>query len=134
MRDGAQPIRADGLPGTLRWAVWLLGAEAAGLLGVVVFLIIADAGASGPSLQGGIVVTVYAALMATVLAGLSWALSRRKAWARGPAIVLQLLMLPIGYYMATGGVVLPGLVLIAVGLAGAGALLAPATRAALGIH
>lgn len=132
MRDGAQRIRADALPPLLRWAVWLLGAQAAGLFAVVVFLLVADLSATGPSLRGGILVTSYAAIMVIVLGGLSWALLRRRGWARGPAIVLELLLLPVGYYMATGGVPLLGIPIMAIGLATAIALLAPSTREALG--
>ena len=55
-------------------------------------------------------------------------------WARGPAIVLELLLFPIGYSMATSGLGRSGSWCMALGLAGAGSLLAPSTRAALGIR
>ncbi len=72
--------------------------------------------------------------MAGVLGLLAWSLHRRQRWARGPAIVLELLLLPIGYYMVAGGVAWLGLPTMALGLVGAGALLAPTTRSALGIQ
>jgi len=71
-------------------------------------------------------------ILAALMGGLGWMLWRRRAWARGPAIVLQLLLVPIGYTMVSGGLWL-GLVVMAVGLCGAGTLLAPATRASLGM-
>jgi hypothetical protein len=119
------------MPRTLRWAVVLLAIEAAGLAALLVFLIYEDLFATASSATGAVVVTVYTALMAGLLGLLAWGLARRRTWARGPAIVLQILALPIGYSMATSGLAWPGIVLIVAGLSGAAALLAPSTRAAL---
>lgn len=123
-----------GSPASLRWAIRLLAVEAIALLGVVVLLVIADLAAPAVSFRNGMLVTLYAAIMTAILAGLSWSLHRRRAWARGPAIVLQLLLLPIGYYMITGGQALIGVPVMIIGLAGAATLLAPSTRAALGVR
>jgi hypothetical protein len=71
---------------------------------------------------------------AVVLALLAWQLRARRAWARGVAIVLQLLLLPLGYALLTTGAPLIGVPLIAVGVVGAGLLLARSSREALGIH
>jgi hypothetical protein len=60
-------------------------------------------------------------------------LHHRRGWARGPAIVLEMLFIPIGYYMTTGGLAWLGLPVMALGLVGAGLLLAPSTRTALGL-
>lgn len=125
---------ASAMPATLRWAVWLLAVQAAALVVVLAFLIYEDVAATATSRRGALLVTLYAAIVALVLAGLAWALHRRQRWARGPAIVLQLLLLPIGYTMATGGAAWLGVPAILLGLAGSGALLAPATRAALGMN
>ena len=117
---------------TLVWAVRLLAAEAAALFLLVIFLAYEGLTAAAGSAPGALAVTLYAALMAALMGGLGWMLWRRRAWARGPAIVLQLLLVPIGYTMVSGGLWL-GLVVMAVGLCGAGTLLAPATRASLGM-
>jgi hypothetical protein len=114
--------------------VVLLTAEAAALVALVAFLLYEDLTAPTGSLRGALAVTLYAAVMAGLLAVLSWALRRRQGWARGPAILLQLLLLPTGYYMVTGGLAWLGIPVLAIGLAGAGMLLAPATREALGIR
>src|SRR5262245_57773841 len=119
------------MPPTLRTAVWVLLAEAAVLAVVTAFLVYQDFSADDP--RNGLLVTAYAAIMAIVCAGLGMALRRRRAWARGPAIVLQLLLVPISYYMITGGIPLIGVPVLVVGLVGAGSLLAPATRVALGL-
>jgi hypothetical protein len=119
---------------TLRWAVILLGLEAAALAVVVGVLIYEDVTTTPTSVRGAVLVTLYAVIMTVVLAGLAWALHRRQKWARGPAIVMQLLLVPIGFTMASGGAAWLGVPTILVGLAGAGTLLAPATRAALGMN
>jgi hypothetical protein len=119
---------------SLRLAVWLLLGQAVAVGALVIFLVYEELTAAGGNPRGAVLVTVYAAIMAAVLGLLAWSLHRRQRWARGPAIVLELLLLPIGYYMIVGGVPWLGLPTIALGLVGAGALLAPATREELGIQ
>jgi hypothetical protein len=116
---------------TLRWAVRLLIVEAVALAAVTGWLVYEVAITT--NVRGAVGVTVYAGVMAALFGLLGWALHRRRAWARGPAIVLQMLLIPIGYYMTTGGVAWLGLPVIAFGLVGAGVLLAPSTRATLGL-
>ena len=122
------------MPVTLRWAVSLLGAETLAMVVVSIFLLYEDMAGTATSTRGAVMVTLFAVLLAGLLALLGLALWRRRAWARGPAIVLQLLALPIGYSMASGGLPWLGIPVMAIGLAGAAALLAPATRTALGAH
>lgn len=116
---------------SLRWAVGILAGQTVALVAVVVFLAVADLGGDAGSVRGAVGVTLYAALLALALGGLTWALWKRRSWARGPAIVIELLLLPIGYTMATGGLGWLGVLVMAAGLAGAATLLAPSTRAAL---
>jgi hypothetical protein len=116
----------------LRWAVWALVAETVGLVALVVYLVYADIAGGAQTVRGAVMVTLFAALTAALFGTLALALLRRRAWARGPAIVLQLLLLPIGYSMAANGLAWVGGPVIALGLAGAAALVAPATREALG--
>src|SRR3954465_15858447 len=113
------------VPPSLRWAVGILAAQAVALVAVVVFLAVADLGGDAGSVRGAVGVTLYAALLAVALSGLTWALWKRRSRGRGPAIVVELLLLPIGYTMATGGLAWPGIAVMAVGLAGAATLLAP---------
>lgn len=120
------------MPASLRWAVWLLAAQSIALAALVAFLVYEDLAAPAGSMGGAVAVTVFAALMAGALGLLAWALGRRHGWARGPAVVLQLLILPIGYSMMTSGMAWLGVPVIAAGLAGAAALLSSTTRAALG--
>jgi hypothetical protein len=132
-RSSAAVPAPHSAPPTLRWAIWLLLAQAVALGAVAAFLVYEDLTAPASSARGAILVTVYVALMAGVLAVLGWALARRRRWARGPAIVLQMLLLPMGYTMVIGGLPWLGVPVLLVGVCGAGLLLAPATRAALGL-
>ena len=121
-------------PATLRWAVRLLSAEAAALAVVTAYLIYQDLTATATSLTVAIALTVFAALGALAVAALARALARRSAGARGPAIVVQLMLLVISYYMVQAGLLWLGVPLILLGLAVAGLLLAPATTRALGLR
>lgn len=119
------------LPGPLRGAVWLLGAEAlaaAAVAGLLVYQAVAgepaDVGAA-LSLAG------FAVVVAAALAGLAAALARRKARARAPAIVLQLVAVMLAVVMITGGAAGFGVPLGVFGVAVATLLLAPSTHTAL---
>jgi len=133
---------ADVLPGTLRWAVWLLRAEAVALGGLVVAflgLIIFSRSAESEDSQvtdltAAILVSAFAAAAAVALWLLGTALANRRVRARAPAIVLQLMLLPIGYYMTTGGLGWLGIPLIALGLLVAGLLVSPPTTRAFGLE
>jgi hypothetical protein len=129
------PVTADrdALPRPLRWAVWLLMAEAVALGLLAAFLVYEDVTAAATDLVAALVVTAFAIAGAAALWLLGVALARRRAAARGPAIVLQLMLLPIGYYMIQAGLAWSGIVLIAVGLLVTGLLVTPATNRALGV-
>jgi hypothetical protein len=128
------PRSAAPAPATLRWAVWLLYAEALAVAVVTGLLLYAAATQKAVSASTGILVVVVMAGLAALLALLGALLSRRRGGARAPAIVLELLFLPIGYYVVEGGVPWLGVPLIVVGLACSVLLFAPPTRDALGIR
>src|SRR5437762_3879322 len=88
---------------TLVSGIALLGFEAVALLAVTGLLIYADATAPSVGVTSAAGLTAFTGLLALLLAALAFALWRRRAWARGPAIVLELLMLPIGYSMMSTG-------------------------------
>jgi hypothetical protein len=128
------PVSADSFPPSLRWAVLLLYLEAvavAALAVVLGYLALTRPAASTASAAAVVACTAGLALLLGLLGAL---LSRRRSAARGPAIVLELLFLPIGYYMIGGGVPWFGAPVMLAGLACAALLLAPATREALGIR
>jgi hypothetical protein len=121
------------LPPTLRWAIGLLFAEAVVVALIVVFLIYEDVTGTVVSWRDAMIVTGFAAMMAALLGLCGLALARRRAWARGPAVVLELMLLPVGWFMVAGGLVWLGVPVFLLGLFGVGLLIAPATREALGM-
>ncbi|MCW2640183.1 MAG: hypothetical protein JWP76_2489, partial [Dactylosporangium sp.] len=86
------------------------------------------------SWRDAMIVTSFAVLIAVLLGVLALALTRRRAWARGPAVVLELMLLPIGWFMVSGGLAWLGVPVFLLGLLGAGLLVTPATREALGVR
>jgi hypothetical protein len=127
------PVDASGSGWTLRWAVRLLLIEAAatGLLTLITIWV--ALAAANVSTSSAIATPAFAALCAVILGGLGLALGRGKALARGPAIVLEMLMIPMGYYMIVAGLVWLGVPTMIFGLAGSVLLLAPSTRTSLGL-
>jgi hypothetical protein len=121
-------------PATLRWAAGLLAGQAVVMAGVTGFFVYEDVTATPGSVRDALAITVYFGLLAVLFGLLAWSLVRRRSWARGPAIVLELMLLPFGYYMIEGGHPMYGVPVMLLGLAGAGLLLAPPTREALGIR
>jgi hypothetical protein len=113
--------------------VWLLLGEAVALAGVTAFLVYEDLTAPATSLVVAVGVTVFAAAGVAALLALARALSRRRAGARGPAIVLQLMLLGVGYSMTQGGLGWLGVLLIVLGVLVSMLLLSPPTTRALGL-
>lgn len=120
-------------PGPLRWAVRLLRGEAVALGVLAVFLVAQALLATDVSVNSVGFLTAFAAGGSAALWGMAAALVRRKAAARAPAIVLHLLMLPIGYYMVQGGLAWSGIPLAALGLLVCTLLVSAPTTRALGL-
>ena len=122
------------VPGSLRWAVRLLFVQAVGAAVVGGVLVYAAFTQPAVSLASGVTTVAVPFGLGALLAVLAWQLTRRRSWARGLAIVLELLLLLLGYPMVTGGAAWAGIPLMALSLGGAALLLAPSSREALGIH
>jgi hypothetical protein len=118
---------------TLRWAVILLAVEAVAVAVLAGYVGWEAATAKSASTGTAVATPLITALFAVILGLLSWSLWGLRSWARGPAIVLQMLLIPIGYTMVTGGLPWVGIPVIVIGVFGAGLLLAPSTRTALGL-
>ncbi|MEU1840039.1 hypothetical protein [Micromonospora chersina] len=127
-------IDSGPVPGTLRWAVLLLRAEAVALGLVAAWLIWSDLTARTTDLTSALLVTAFAVGGAVALWALGGALARRRSGARAPAIVLQLMLLPIGWYMIQGGMGWLGVPLMALGLGVTGLLVSTPTNRALGLE
>jgi peptidoglycan/LPS O-acetylase OafA/YrhL len=121
------------LPAPLGWAIRLLYAEAAAVAVVTGYLVYEDVTGTATDVRAAILVTLYALALAAALGGLAYALSRRRPWARGPVVAIQLLLVPVGYYLATGGQPWYGIPIALVGLVVAGLLVAPSSTKALGV-
>lgn len=74
-------------------------------------------------------------LFAAIPLGAAYGLRRARRWSRGPALIMQLLCLPIAWTMlhSSGAVIAGGAALGALALAGLVLLVHPATTDALGI-
>ncbi|MDT5035276.1 MAG: hypothetical protein QOE03_461 [Micromonosporaceae bacterium] len=129
-RSGADagPGGRSASPPSLRAAVGLLFTESAAVVAMVVYNGLTS---TVVSWRDAVIVVGFAALLAAAFAGLGWSLARRRSWARGPAVVAELMLVPIGWYLASGGQVWPGVAVLALSLVGAGLLVAPTTREAL---
>jgi hypothetical protein len=101
---------------------------------MVAYLVYKDFTARVVIWRDAVIVTGFAALVAVLLGVLALALIRRRGWARGPAVVMELMLLPIGWFMISGGLAWLGVPVFLLGLLGAGLLVAPATREALGVR
>ncbi|WP_419997713.1 hypothetical protein [Streptomyces boninensis] len=116
-------------------AAALAGVEAAVVAGLglyeLVMLVVGDPDSKRQALFGGLTVLALAALPAAAAYGL-W---QRKSWSRGPAVITQLMAIPVVWAMTTaGGVLLPlGIALGAVALTALVCLLSPSTTEALGV-
>lgn len=120
----------DPVPAPLSWAVRLLRAESVALALLAIFLIYKDLTAVATDLVSAIWVTGFAIAGAAVLWLLAGALGSCRPGARAPAIVLQLMLLPVGYYMVLGGLAWLGVPLAALGLLVIGLVVSgPSTRA-----
>jgi hypothetical protein len=109
-------------------------ATVAGLegLAVVVWGITTCFSGGTDAVLGGLLVLVMAALPL----GAAYGLLRARRWSRGPALIMQLISLPIAWTMlrGDGGYVAAGAVLGVLALAGLALLVHPATTDALGIN
>lgn len=128
---GPQPSASRGGSLALSWAVGVLFLQTGALAVIAALLIYFDLTREVTTARMALSVTGYLVMMTLLFGLVGFALRRRKRWARGPAIVLELLQVPIGYQMAFGGGSLFGLPVLVLGLVAAALLLAPTTRAEL---
>jgi hypothetical protein len=120
-------------PATLVWAVRLLYVQAAALAALTAYLIYLDLTARPAGMGVAVGLTVLAAIGVVFIVLVARALGRRRLGARGPAIVVQLMVIATGGFLLQvapawlGGVVLAAGVLIGV------LIVLPASTRALGV-
>jgi len=118
---------------TLLWAVRLLFAEAAGLAVLTAFLMVLDLTGQAESVTLAIALTVAAAIGVVFIYLVARALGRRMAGARGPAIVVQLMIIASGGFLLQTGPAWAGLVLMALGTLVGLLIVLPSSTRALGV-
>jgi hypothetical protein len=128
-------VATDG-PVSLRLAVLGLWIEAVALAGFAVFqgVEVFVATPENPGISA--ILAVVTAVLAVSMYRLGFLLTRRRSWPRAVAIVLQLMALPVAFFMLTGAdngplVQIAGVVMGVYCLGCAGSLLTPASRLAL---
>lgn len=121
-------------PSSLRWAVGLILGEGAALATIAAVLGYADLTGTASDAGRGLAVTGYVVVMAAVLVLVAVQLWRRRAWPRGLAIALQLMLLAVAFYLVRGGVLWLGVPAGAAAVAVVWLLVRADTREALGIH
>lgn len=80
---------------------------------------------------GAILIGVLSGMGGAGLLLCAWGLRRRRRWSRSPALVWQLLMIPVGWYQVQGGLRWLGVPLVAVSVLAAVLLVVPASTEAL---
>lgn len=118
----------------LRAIVGIMSVQVVALAAVTSWLLYHDLASEVTTARIAGSVTGYAACMTALFAVAAAGLARRRRWARGPAIVLELLQVPIGYNLTAAGGYPVGVPMLALSVACAVLLFAPATRAELGIR
>jgi peptidoglycan/LPS O-acetylase OafA/YrhL len=116
---------------TLPLAALIVAVQGLAVLALGFALLVNSVVGNPDSLVGAIFIGVLAAMGGAGLLLCAWGLRRRRRWSRSPALVWQLLMIPVGWYQVQGGLRWLGLSLVGVSALGALLLLVPATTQAL---
>ncbi|MDP9397563.1 MAG: hypothetical protein M3P96_06935 [Actinomycetota bacterium] len=125
MAAGAKSSRA--LPA----AALLVALQGAGLLGIAAYYLVGVAVGRASEQRGALVSAALALLAGLALLLVARGLGRARRWARAPALLAQLLVLPVAATPLQGEQVVLGAALLAWALAALVLLLLPAVGAAL---
>lgn len=113
-------------PLTVRYAGYVVAVEGvAGLVMAVVLLIRAFGGADQHVVSGYGTAVWFLLIGGAVLTG-GWALITGRRWGRGIAVLTNLLLLPIAWYVFSSHQVIYGILVAALALVTLGMLLSPA--------
>ncbi|GGU71850.1 hypothetical protein GCM10010275_02690 [Streptomyces litmocidini] len=112
--------------------------EALGLLAGGVYMLVRtllDGGSGGGDLTSGVTGGVTVIALGLIPLAAARGLWRMRSWSRGPAVITQVLALPVAWQMLqTEGVIPYGIAVAVLAVAGLVLLLNPATTEALGIR
>ena len=119
-------------PGTsLRACAALVALEALGLLAAAVFFVVEVFVATPDDRTRALVASLLALVVAVGMALVARGLAAARRWARAPAVVVNLLVLPVAFDLVRGGRWYVGLPLLLGALVVLVLLFAPSTDAAL---
>ena len=121
------------LPATLAWAVRLLLGQAAALAALTAYLVVMLVTDAATSVTIAIGLVVLAVLGVAFIVVVARSLARRGAGARGPAIVVQLMVIASGGFLVQTSPVWLGLVLMVLGVIVGVLIVLPASTRALGV-
>ncbi|MFH8625590.1 hypothetical protein ACH4A8_27515 [Streptomyces vietnamensis] len=125
--QGPRPTRLAG-------AAAVAGIEGLGLVAGGVYMLVRGL-ADGGDLTGGLTLAVTLVALGLIPLAAARGLWLRRSWSRGPAVITQILALPIAWQMLqSNGVIPAGIVLAALAVTGLVLLVNPATTEALGIR
>lgn len=88
---------------TVRLVAWLVGAQAVGVGGLAGFYLVELFVATAEDRVRAVVAMLLALVAAGGLALVARGLFHRRRWARAPALVTNLLVLPVAFDLARGG-------------------------------
>ncbi|MEU3395261.1 hypothetical protein ACVW0K_004827 [Streptomyces filamentosus] len=122
-------------PARLAAAAGVALVEALGLLAGGVYMLVRALTGDGGDLTSGATGAVTVIALGLIPLAAASGLWRMRSWSRGPAVITQILALPVAWQMLqTDGVIPAGIVLAVLAVTGLVLLVNPATTEALGIR
>ncbi|GHF85544.1 hypothetical protein ACFFSH_03725 [Streptomyces filamentosus] len=122
-------------PARLAAAAGVALVEALGLLAGGVYMLVRALTGDGGDLTSGATGAVTVIALGLIPLAAARGLWRMRSWSRGPAVITQILALPVAWQMLqTDGVIPAGIVLAVLAVTGLVLLVNPATTEALGIR
>ncbi|MFH9724110.1 hypothetical protein ACH4M4_14270 [Streptomyces sp. NPDC017254] len=123
-------------PARLAAAAAVAGIEALGLVAGGVYMLVSSLTGTSGDLTGAVTGAVTLVALGMIPLAAARGLWLRRSWSRGPAVITQILALPVAWQLLqANSVMIPaGVVLGALAVAGLVLLVNPATTEALGIR
>ncbi|GHG37609.1 hypothetical protein [Streptomyces zaomyceticus] len=123
-------------PARLAAAAAVAGIEALGLVAGGVYMLVSSLTGTSGDLTGALTGAVTLVALGMIPLAAARGLWLRRSWSRGPAVITQILALPVAWQMlqANSAMIPAGIVLGVLAVAGLVLLVNPATTEALGIR
>ncbi|MFI6346619.1 hypothetical protein [Streptomyces sp. NPDC050560] len=131
-----QTAASEPRPGRLTLAAGLAALEGTAVFAAGCYLLVRGLGGGSGDRQGSVTTGVTLLVLAALPLFAALGLLRLRRWSRGPAVITQVLALPVAYNLlqADSGLIPVGIVVAVVAVAALVLLLNPATARALGIR